>query len=69
MKLGRLSVKKMLILLGVLTFVLMSLLYASQSYFSYLEVSNLADKCYDAGGLPSIKKTGFKVDHFSCAMD
>lgn len=66
MKLRELSLKKGLLIIGLLIFVLGGLLFASQSYFSYLEVKNITDKCYQDGGLPTIEKSGFKIVHFSC---
>lgn len=66
MKLRELSFKKGLVIIGLLILILGSLLFASQSYFSYLEVKNITDKCYQDGGLPTIKKSGFKIVYFSC---
>ena len=50
-------------------FVAVSLLFTAQAYFSYQEVRSLSDGCYDKGGLPSIKKTAFTVEHFTCNLD
>lgn len=66
MKLSELSLKKGIVIIGLLFLTLGSLLFASQSYFSYLEVKNITDKCYQDGGLPTIEKSGFKIVHFSC---
>ncbi|MGM0899651.1 hypothetical protein [Mesobacillus maritimus] len=41
----------------------------SQIYFSYVEVRDLTDNCYDNGGLPTIVKSGLKVDTFNCEID
>lgn len=66
MRFRELSLKKGLLVIGLLIFVLGGILFASQSYFSYLEVKNITDKCYQDGGLPTIEKSGFKIVHFSC---
>jgi len=41
----------------------------SQIYFSYVEVSELTDNCYDKGGLPTIEKSGLKIEFFNCDID
>ncbi len=69
MKLRELSLKKGLVIIGLFFLVLGSFLFASQSYFSYLEVKNITDKCYQDGGLPTIEKSGSKIVHFSCNKD
>lgn len=66
LKLTDVSVKKGLIIIGLLILIVGGLLFASQSYFSHLEVKNITDKCYEDDGLPTIEKSGFKIVHFSC---
>ncbi|MBU5467105.1 hypothetical protein KQI49_09750 [Virgibacillus sp. MSJ-26] len=66
MKFRDLVVKKGLIIIGLLVLIVGGLLFASQSYFSHLEVKNITEKCYEDGGLPTIEKSGFKIVHFSC---
>jgi hypothetical protein len=41
----------------------------SQIYFSFVEVRDLTDNCYDNGGLPKIVKSGLKIDSFNCDID
>jgi hypothetical protein len=41
-------------------------LFISEAYFSYSEVRNMTDECYDNGGLPKIEKSGLSVEYFSC---
>ncbi|MFP3356128.1 hypothetical protein R0K17_02100 [Planococcus sp. SIMBA_143] len=42
---------------------------AAQSYFSYVEVTEAADRCYDLGGFPEIEKSGWQMTHFECHTD
>ncbi|MGM0878687.1 MAG: hypothetical protein ACQEWV_29385 [Bacillota bacterium] len=49
--------------------VLVAFLIAFQTYFSYVEVTEAANGCYDNGGFPIIEKSGFKINYFYCDMD
>lgn len=42
---------------------------AVQSYFSYIEVSEAASRCYDLGGFPEIEKSGWQLTHFECHLN
>ncbi|GAE25383.1 hypothetical protein JCM9140_1374 [Halalkalibacter wakoensis JCM 9140] len=50
----------------VLAVLVVSFLLASQSYFSYIEVTKIANSCYDAGGFPVIVKSGVNLAYFDC---
>ncbi|PPA70430.1 hypothetical protein [Jeotgalibacillus proteolyticus] len=64
-----LSVKKWMVLVGVFTVMIGAFLLASQAYFSYTEVTEAANNCFDQGGLPTIEKSGFKMTYFDCEME
>lgn len=44
-------------------------LITSQIYFSYSEVREMSNSCYDKGGFPTIEKSGLNIDYFNCEMD
>ncbi len=61
------SVQRM-VLIGTVALLVVAILLATQSYFSYVEVTTAANNCYDLGGYPSIEKSGFKMTYFSCEV-
>ena len=58
-----------LVIIGTITVMVVAILIATQSYFSYLEVTEAANSCYDLGGVPIIEKSGLKMTHFHCNME
>jgi len=58
-----------LIIVGLFVFVLVAILIASQSYLSYIGVTEAANNCFDIGGYPIIEKSGFEMTYFECAMN
>jgi len=44
-------------------------LIASQSYFSYVEVTQEANNCFDIGGYPIVEKTGLEMNYFECVTN
>jgi len=57
------------VLIGTVALMLVAVIIASQSYFSYLEVTEAANGCFDRGGLPIIEKSGLKMTSFHCNME
>lgn len=55
--------------LGITLFLAIGIAIAAQSYFSYVEVTETADRCYDLGGFPEIEKSGWQMTHFECRTD
>ncbi|AUD14814.1 MULTISPECIES: hypothetical protein [unclassified Planococcus (in: firmicutes)] len=55
--------------LGIMVFLGMGIAIAVQSYFSYVEVTEAASRCYDLGGFPEIEKSGWQMTHFECHTD
>jgi hypothetical protein len=58
-----------LVILGLFTLIVFSILIASQFYFSYVEVTEAADHCINIGGHPIIEKTGLKMTYFECGKN
>lgn len=54
---------------GITLFLAIGIAIAAQSYFSYVEVTEAADRCYDLGGFPEIEKSGWQMTHFECRTD
>lgn len=46
--------------------VVFSVIYLSQSYFSYQQVKAASDQCYDQGGFPKVVKSGWEMKGFEC---
>lgn len=68
------SVKKVtpiqgLIIVGLFAFIMIAILIASQYYFSYVEVTEAANGCYNIGGHPIIEKTGLEMTYFECVTN
>ncbi|MBT2582718.1 hypothetical protein [Planococcus sp. ISL-109] len=63
------SAGQIIVLLSMATVIALSIAFAAQSLFSYLEVTQAADQCYDLGGLPVIEKSGWRMTHFECNTD
>ncbi|MEZ0481758.1 hypothetical protein [Planococcus sp. SSTMD024] len=57
------------IALGVALFLAIGTAIAAQSYFSYVEVTEAADRCYELGGFPEIEKSGWQMTYFECHTD
>lgn len=55
--------------LGIIVFLGIGITLAVQSYFSYVEVTEAADRCYELGGFPEIEKSGWQMTHFECHTD
>ncbi|MBU8906148.1 hypothetical protein [Desertibacillus haloalkaliphilus] len=58
-----------LVMIGTIAFLAIAVIIASQSYFSYLEVTEAANSCFDMGGLPIIEKSGLRMTYFHCNME
>ncbi len=58
-----------LLLIGTIAFLMVAILIATQSYFSYLEVKAAANGCFDMGGLPTIEKSGLRMTYFHCNVE
>lgn len=55
--------------LGITLFLGIGTAIAAQSYFSYVEVTEAADRCYDLGGFPEIEKSAWQMTRFECHTD
>ena len=58
-----------LVILGLFALIVFTILIASQFYFSYVEVTEAADKCINIGGHPIIEKTGLGMTYFECVKN
>lgn len=58
-----------ILLIAVFAIVIASILLVTQSYFSYVEVTEAANGCFDQGGFPVIEKSGFQLISFQCNRD
>lgn len=56
-------------ILGIILILSIGSAIAAQSYFSYVEVTEAANRCYDLGGFPEIEKNGWQMTHFECHLD
>ena len=54
-----------LVMVGLLALIMVAILIASQFYFSYVEVTEAANSCYNISGHP-IEKTGLEMTYFEC---
>jgi len=55
-----------LVIVGLFAFVVVAILIAFQSYFSYVQVTEAANNCFNIGGYPIIEKSGFEMTYFEC---
>ena len=58
-----------LVLVGLFALIVFAILIASQSYFSYVEVTEAANGCYNIGGHPIVEKTGLEMTYFECVTN
>ena len=58
-----------LVLIVVIAVMLIAILLASQSYFSYIEVTEATNGCIERGGLPIIEKSGLRMTYFKCDIE
>ena len=58
-----------LIIVGLFTLIVFTILIASQFYFSFVEVTEVADNCINIGGHPIIEKTGLEMTYFECVKN
>ena len=58
-----------LVIMGTVVVIVAATIIAAQSYFSYLEVTEAANSCFDKGGLPVIEKSGLRMTYFHCNME
>lgn len=56
-------------MIGTAAFMMVAIIIAIQSYFSYLEVTEAANGCFDMDGLPIIEKSGLRMTYFHCNME
>lgn len=69
MSLKKITPMQVLVILGLFTLIVVAILFASQSYLSYVQVTEAADKCFNIGGYPIIEKTGLEMSYFECMID
>ena len=55
-----------LVMMGLFALIVVAILIASQFYFSYVEVTEAANNCFNIGGHPIIEKTGLEMTYFEC---
>ena len=58
-----------LVMMGLFALIVVSILIATQFYFSYVEVTEAADNCINIGGHPIIEKTGLEMTYFECVKN
>ena len=58
-----------LVLVGLFALIVFAISLASQSYFSYVEVTEAVDNCINIGGYPMIEKTGLEMTYFECVKN
>ena len=58
-----------LVMVGLLALIMVAILIASQFYFSYVEVTEAANSCYNISGHPIIEKTGLEMTYFECVKN
>lgn len=63
------SAGQLIVSLSLTAILALSIVFAAQAYFSYMEVTEAADRCYDLGGFPVIEKSGWQMTHFECTVD
>ena len=57
------------VIVGLFTIIMLTILIASQFYFSFVEVTEAADNCINIGGHPIIEKTGLEMTYFECVKN
>lgn len=55
--------------IGTVGVMIVAFIIAFQTYFSYLEVTEASNGCFDLGGVPIIEKSGIKMTYFHCHME
>ena len=58
-----------LVIVGLFALIVFTILIASQFYFSYVEVTEAANSCYNISGHPIIEKTGLEMTYFECVKN
>lgn len=43
-----------------------AIIYGTQSYYSYQQVTSASNQCYDQGGYPKVVKSGWEMKVFEC---
>jgi hypothetical protein len=69
MKLKKLTTMQRLATILSTVIIIVGVLILSQTYFSYIEVKEMANSCYDNDGFPIIEKSGLRIDYFYCDID
>lgn len=54
------------VLVLTLSLVIFAIIYASQSYFTYQQVTSASNQCYDQGGYPKVVTSGWELKVFEC---
>ena len=54
------------VLVLALSVLVFAIIYGTQSYFSYQQVTNASNQCYDQGGYPKVVKSGWELKVFEC---
>ena len=66
MKLKKLTSMQRLATILSTVMIIVGVLIISQTYFSYIEIKEMANSCYDNDGVPIIEKSGLSIDYFYC---
>lgn len=69
MSLKKITPMQALVIVGLFALIVVAILFASQFYFSYVQVTEAADKCFNIGGYPIIEKTGLEMSYFECVTN
>lgn len=69
MNVKRITPLQGLLIAGLFAFIVVAILFATQSYLSYVTVTEAANNCFNIGGHPVIEKTGFEMTYFECVTD
>ena len=69
MKIKRLTRMQRVAIIMSTLMVVAGFLIISQIYFSYTEVREMSNSCYDKGGFSAIEKSGLSINYFNCDMN
>lgn len=65
----KLTTKQRVAIIISTVIVSVGVLIIAQLFFSYIEVREIANGCYNNGGRPIIEKSGLSIDYFYCELD
>ena len=69
MSVKRITSIQSLVILGLIALIIIATIIASQSYFSYVEVTEASNNCFNIGGYPIIEKSGLEMTYFKCVTN